>query len=81
MFSEMRSLRFLKTQQEDYLDAILTDRFLRPLALLRLITRRPFLVAILTRKPWVRLRQILLGWKVLFIFVYLYSNIFQEMGY
>lgn len=45
----------------NYFVAILTDRFLRPFALLRLITRRPFFVAILTRKPWVRLRDVLLG--------------------
>ena len=49
------------TQVQNYFVAILTDRFLRPLALLRLITKRPFLVAILTRKPWVRLREVLLG--------------------
>jgi len=34
-----------------YLAAMRTARFFLPLALLRLITRRPFLVAILTRKP------------------------------
>jgi hypothetical protein len=45
----------------NYFTAILTDRFLRPFALLRLITKRPFFVAILTRKPWVRLREVLLG--------------------
>jgi hypothetical protein len=44
-----------------YFVAILTDRHLRPFALLRLMTKRPFFVAILTRKPWVRLREILLG--------------------
>jgi hypothetical protein len=44
-----------------YFAGILTDRFLRPFALLRLITSRPFFVAILTRKPWVRLREVLLG--------------------
>jgi hypothetical protein len=45
----------------NYFVAILTDRFFRPFALLRLITRRPFFVAILTIKPWVRLREVLLG--------------------
>jgi len=44
-----------------YFVAIFTDRLLRPFALLRLITKRPFFVAILTRKPWVRLREVLLG--------------------
>lgn len=44
-----------------YLTAIRTDRFFLPFALLRLITRRPFLVAIRTRKPWVLLRETLLG--------------------
>jgi hypothetical protein len=34
-----------------YLAAMRTARFFLPFALLRLITRRPFLVAILTRKP------------------------------
>jgi len=47
--------------QENYLTAMRTARFLRPFALLRLMTRRPFLVAILTRKPWVLLRETLLG--------------------
>jgi len=78
---EIQRFRYLQSPQNYYLAAILTDKFLRPFALLRFMTKRPFLVAILTRKPWVRLRHTLLGWKVLFIFVYLYSIIFQEMGY
>ncbi len=45
-----------------YLDAMLTARRLRPLALLLLMTRRPFLVAMRTRKPWVLFLEILLGW-------------------
>lgn len=44
-----------------YLTAMRTARFFLPLALLRLITRRPFFVAILTRNPCVLLREILLG--------------------
>ena len=44
-----------------YFVAIFTDRLLRPFALLRLITSLPFFVDILTRKPWVRLREVLLG--------------------
>ena len=50
-----------KHARKNYFAAIFTDRLLRPFALLRLITRRPFFVAILTRKPWVRLREVLLG--------------------
>jgi len=38
-----------------------------PFARRRLITRRPFLVAIRDLKPWVRLRGVLCGWYVLFI--------------
>ena len=63
-----------------YLAAIRTARFFRPFALLRLITRRPFFVAILTRKPWVLLRETLLGWNVLFMFC-TSGNLFQEMGF
>ena len=61
-----------------YFEAMRTERFLRPFALLRLITRRPFLVAMRTRNPWVRFRDTLLGWKVRFIFVYLDSISFQK---
>ena len=63
-----------------YLTAMRTDRFFLPLALLRLITRRPFLVAILTRKPCVILRETLLGWNVLFMF-HTSGYLFQEMGF
>ena len=63
-----------------YLTAILTARFLRPFALLRLITKRPFLVAILTRNPWVRLREILLGWYVLFILILPLQKYFSGNG-
>jgi hypothetical protein len=52
-----------------YLVAMPTARRLRPLALLLLITRRPFLVAMRTRKPWVLFLEILEGWNVLFIFI------------
>ena len=45
----------------DYLVAIVTARRLRPLARRRLITSRPFFVDIRTRKPWVLLRDTLLG--------------------
>ena len=78
---EMWLVKQQSHQKQHYFTEILTARFLRPFALLRLITRRPFLVAILTRKPWVRLREILLGWYVLFILIYLYKSIFQEMSY
>jgi hypothetical protein len=37
--------------QDIYFAAMRTDRFFLPFALLRLITKRPFLLAILTRKP------------------------------
>lgn len=39
----------------------------RPFARRRLSTRRPALVAMRARKPWVRARLILLGWKVRFM--------------
>ena len=42
-------------------------RTLRPFARRRDRTSRPFAVAMRARKPWVRLRFILLGWYVLFI--------------
>lgn len=41
----------------------------RPLARRAFRTRRPFLVRIRARKPWVRLRCRLLGWNVLFMTV------------
>ena len=41
----------------------------RPLARRAFRTRRPFLVRMRARNPWVRLRCRLLGWKVLFITV------------
>ena len=44
-----------------------TLRRLRPLARRRFSTRRPPLVRIRTRKPWVRFRFRLFGWNVLFI--------------
>jgi hypothetical protein len=43
----------------------------RPLARRRLRTRRPALVAMRARNPWVRARLILLGWNVRFIACYL----------
>jgi len=46
-----------------------TVRRLRPLARRRLRTRRPFLVAMRARNPWVRLRFTLLGWYVRFMAV------------
>lgn len=42
-------------------------RRLRPLARRALITARPPGVAMRARKPWVRLRLIMLGWNVLFM--------------
>jgi hypothetical protein len=38
-----------------------TASLFRPLARLLFITRRPFLLDIRTRKPWVLLREVLLG--------------------
>jgi hypothetical protein len=57
----MHCLRAAPRHPEDYLAAMRTDRFFLPFALLRLMTRRPFLLAILTRKPWVRFLEMLLG--------------------
>ena len=37
---------------------------MRPFARRRLMTARPFLVFMRERKPWVRLRRRLWGWKV-----------------
>jgi hypothetical protein len=45
---------------------------LRPFARRRLMMRLPALVAIRERKPWFRALLILLGWNVLFIFLFLY---------
>jgi hypothetical protein len=45
----------------NYLAEIVTASLFRPLARLLLMTRRPFLVDIRTRKPWVLLREVLLG--------------------
>ena len=50
-----------------YFAATVTARRFRPLARRRLITNRPFLVAIRTRNPWVLFRDVLLGWNVLFM--------------
>ena len=47
-----------------------TVNFLRPLARRAANTRRPFAVAILSRKPCLFLLFLLEGWNVLFIFVY-----------
>ena len=44
-----------------YLEAMATASLLRPLARRLLMTRRPFLVDILTRNPWVLFRDVLLG--------------------
>jgi len=46
------------------------ESLLRPLALLERITALPPRVAMRARKPWVRLRRKLLGWKVCFILNY-----------
>jgi len=43
------------------------DRRARPFARRALRIRRPFLVRMRARNPWVRLRCRLLGWKVLFM--------------
>jgi hypothetical protein len=44
-----------------YLQAICTESLLRPFARLLLMTSLPFLVDMRTRKPWVLLRDMLLG--------------------
>ena len=44
-----------------YLVAMVTASRLRPLARLLLMTSRPFLVDMRTRKPWVLFRDVLLG--------------------
>jgi len=49
--------------------SLLTDRRLRPFARRRFSTRRPFFVLIRTRKPCVRLRCRVFGWKVRFPFI------------
>lgn len=53
-----------------------TIRRLRPLALRRERIFLPLAVAMRARKPWLRLRRIRLGWKVLFTFVIL-VHLFQ----
>jgi hypothetical protein len=47
--------------------AVQTPNRFRPFARRRLSTRRPPLVSIRTRNPWVRLRRRVFGWKVRFI--------------
>ena len=49
-----------------------TVNFLRPLARRLANTRRPFFVAILSRKPCLFTRRRLCGWNVLFIALYLF---------
>ena len=49
--------------------SLLTVRRLRPFARRRLSTRRPFLVLIRTRNPWVFLRCRVFGWNVRFPFM------------
>jgi hypothetical protein len=61
-FAQAFTLRkILSGQAGIYLVAMLTERRLRPFALLLLITSLPFLVAIRTRKPWVLFLEMLLG--------------------
>lgn len=52
-----------------------TARRLRPLARRRDRTARPFLVAMRARKPWVRARLMVLGWKVRFMEGYLVGGL------
>ena len=52
---------------QSYLVEIETERLFRPRRRRRERTRRPAFVAIRRRKPWVRLREMLLGWKVRFM--------------
>jgi hypothetical protein len=52
---------------QGYLVEIETARLFRPRRRRRDRTRRPALEAIRRRKPWVRLREMLLGWKVRFM--------------
>ena len=57
------------------------ERRTRPLARRRQITARPAFVFILARNPWVRLRLILLGWKVrLLITIVLEKNYLPAIG-
>lgn len=49
-----------------------TVSFLRPFALRDASTRRPFAVAILSRKPCLFFLFLLEGWNVLFIVIYFY---------
>ena len=61
------SSRELSILIQGYLVEIVAARFFRPRRRRRERTRRPAFVAILRRKPWVRLREMLLGWKVRFM--------------
>ena len=53
-----------------------TVNFLRPCARREANTRRPFLVAILSRKPCLFTRRRLWGWNVLFIMIIFYLLLF-----
>lgn len=52
---------------QDYFFEIETERLFRPRRRRRARTLRPAFVDIRRRKPWVRLREMLLGWKVRFM--------------
>ena len=52
---------------QDYFFEIETARLFRPRRRRRAKTLRPAFVDIRRRKPWVRLREMLLGWKVRFM--------------
>jgi hypothetical protein len=51
----------LRASRTNYLLAMVTASLLRPFALRRFMTSLPFFVDILTRKPCVLLRDVLLG--------------------
>ena len=55
-----------------------TVSFARPLARRAANTRRPFLVAILSRKPCLFFLFLLEGWNVLFIVLYIYMFLFKK---
>lgn len=55
------------TVRSDLSEAAYGESCARPLARRRFKTRRPALVAIRARNPWVLARLILLGWNVRFI--------------
>ena len=58
-----------------------TVNFARPFARRAANTRRPFFVAILSRKPCLFFLFLLEGWNVLFIVLYFYMFLVQKVLY